>query len=371
MSKDSAPEKWVMAPHTKAKHQILNDYLGAWYPILSNGRGRVLYIDGFAGRGRYGDGSDGSPQIALRRLLTHDSFPQMSQCEFMFMFIEKDKDNCTALEGELEAMRSEYEKEKPWPSNVHPHVINGSFDTEMTELFRIVREQNKQLAPTFAFVDPFGYTRFPMDLLAQIAATPNSELFINFMVGFVQRFITRDHQEAAISALYGRAVDDVLVGLEEGHDRIDHLVDVYADALAEKTNLPYIQRFYMLNRTGNVSYALLHATKNRLGVKRMKAAMWKVDPGGNYRLADRTHGEAVLFEPEPNLARLEAIIIANFTGHSGVTKDDVQWFTVLETAFRETHATPLLKKMEGDGTIVVHRPPGKRGFPAGVTFDFV
>lgn len=367
MTKDSDPKKWVMEPHTKAKHQILHDYLGAWYPILSTHRTRVLYIDGFAGRGRYGDGSEGSPQIALRRLRTHHFLPRMNNCEFVFMFIEKDAENCAALDDELEKLKVEL---APWPSNIKTHVVNGSFDSEMAQLVQAVRDQNRQLAPTFAFIDPFGYTRFPMELLAQIAATPNSELFINFMVGFVQRFITRDHQEAPISALYGMEVDEVLAEFEEDQDRIAHLVDVYAKALSAQTNLEHVQRFYMVNRTGNVSYALIHATSSILGVQRMKAAMWKVDPGGNYKFSDRTDGEAVLFQPTPNFSQLEAIIIAEYAGRKGLTQEELREFALLRTSFRETHILPVLKSLEKSGVISVDRPPGKRQFSAGVTFDF-
>ena len=64
---DSDPDKWVMAPHTRAKHQILQKYLAAWYPILTRWNGRIVYIDGFAGRARYYDGSEGSPQSAAKK----------------------------------------------------------------------------------------------------------------------------------------------------------------------------------------------------------------------------------------------------------------------------------------------------------------
>jgi hypothetical protein len=38
---DSDPDKWVMAPHTRAKHQILQKYLAAWYPILTRWNGEI------------------------------------------------------------------------------------------------------------------------------------------------------------------------------------------------------------------------------------------------------------------------------------------------------------------------------------------
>ena len=56
---------WPIEPHTKAKHQILEEYLKAWYPILSSWQGRVLYLDGFAGPGTYSGGEDGSPRLHI------------------------------------------------------------------------------------------------------------------------------------------------------------------------------------------------------------------------------------------------------------------------------------------------------------------
>jgi hypothetical protein len=66
-----------MAPHTGAKHQIIQKYVAAWYPILSRWNGRVVFIDGFAGRGRYNDGSEWSPQIALHTLLDDGHLERM------------------------------------------------------------------------------------------------------------------------------------------------------------------------------------------------------------------------------------------------------------------------------------------------------
>jgi three-Cys-motif partner protein len=66
--------KWDCPPHTKAKHEMLAKYLDAWYPIIASWNGRLVFLDGFAGRGRYTDGSEGSPLIALRRLIDHRLF---------------------------------------------------------------------------------------------------------------------------------------------------------------------------------------------------------------------------------------------------------------------------------------------------------
>jgi len=64
--------------------------------------GRILFVDGFAGPGRYAGGEEGSPLIALETLLAHPQFqtPQ-GQREVVFIFIKKEQDRAAALEGEL------------------------------------------------------------------------------------------------------------------------------------------------------------------------------------------------------------------------------------------------------------------------------
>lgn len=62
---------WPCDPHTKAKHEILKRYLQRWFPILNKYHGRIIYIDGFSGPGRYTGGELGSPLIALDVAATH------------------------------------------------------------------------------------------------------------------------------------------------------------------------------------------------------------------------------------------------------------------------------------------------------------
>ena len=78
---------WDIKPHTEAKHAILKRYLQAWVPILTQGNfPEILYVDGFAGPGRYSKGEDGSPIIALKEAL---KFKDKIKSKITFLFIEK------------------------------------------------------------------------------------------------------------------------------------------------------------------------------------------------------------------------------------------------------------------------------------------
>ena len=367
MRGDAHPSKWDCPPHTKAKHQMLSRYLGGWYPILSSWNGRVVFLDGFAGRGRYNDGAEGSPLIALRCLLDHRYFPQMRHREFVFYFIEANYENARSLEREIEAFKA---ARAPWPESVKAHVVNEKFDVTANAILSRLREQKKNMAPTFAFVDPFGYSGLPMNLLADLLSYPQSEVFVNFMVGHVQRFIMRDGQEDAMASLFGMDVRDILDGYNGQPDRVRYLRSVYDRQLRERVGFDFVQSFGMINSTGNIGYYLFHGTRHRLGVKLMKDAMWKIDPGGDFTFSDRLAGQDVLFTLEPDLRPLRGYLLRRFRGQNGISIDSLEWETLLHTPYRETHVRPVLKTLEAEKVIRVDRPAGKKQFAAGVTIDF-
>ncbi len=169
---------WELEPQTKAKHELLRRYLGAWFPILTTGgfNRRVVFLDGFAGPGNYKSGEPGSPIIAIDTLVKHKVFKDFDHTEFVFIFIEPDGERFASLEAELTkywAARSGGQ-----PENVKVQTQNDTFEAVASHIVDYMREQKKHLAPTLAFVDPFGWKGVPLaliaDLLSSIAARCSS-----------------------------------------------------------------------------------------------------------------------------------------------------------------------------------------------------
>ena len=327
----------------------------------------IVFFDGFAGRDRYNDGTEGSPLVALSHLLDHRYFPQMGHREFVF-FVEANEENAASLENELAAFRTSRE---PWPENVTYHVVNDKFDVTAQEMIQHLKDQKKNLAPTLAFVDPFGYSGLPMDLLADLLAYPQCEVLVNFMVGHVQRFIERDGQENAMRSLFGMDVHEVLDGYTGQSDRVEYLRSVYDRQLRDRAGFESVQSFAMINNTGNIGYYLLHGTRHPKGVELMKDAMWKIDPGGGFRFSDRMAGQDVLFTLDPDLRPLRVGILETFRGRRGVTTREIEDYALMYTPYRKSHVRPVLKELEKERLIRVSRPGGPRQqFAVGVTMDF-
>jgi three-Cys-motif partner protein len=176
--------RWKIEPHTQAKHLILARYLKAWLPIMASFNGRIVYIDAFAGPGRYNNGEEGSPLIALRSLLENPLFQSQGRnCKVVFFFIEEDEERAEALKGELRELETQY----PLPRWAEYTVIHGEFAPEMTKILDLIEKEGKSLAPTFAFIDPFGYSGVPLEVISRIARNPRCECLINFVYESITR----------------------------------------------------------------------------------------------------------------------------------------------------------------------------------------
>lgn len=364
---DSDPDKWEYPPHTKAKHQILKYYLGGWFPKLSlGGHQRILFIDGFAGRGRYNNGEIGSPIIALETLLDHVAWDQMKSNEFVFYFIEKDEDNVANLEAVIEDFKN---SRAPWPPRVRTCVLDASFEETAEEIARRLAEQKARLAPTFAFVDPFGFKGMKMDTVARLLDHPACEVFVNFMVMYVNRFLEHEYMGSNMNELFGLDVPSILAG-HSGGKRVQYLHDVYAQQLREVGGFTYVQSFAMKNEYGNIEYYLFHGTRHEEGVGLMKDAMWKIDPDGNFTFDDRAV-DGALFEIGPSIGQLKADMLEHFRTRKGVSTAEIYRWGLLETLFRRAHVTTALRQLDKEDFIIkVNRPHSRAQFSEGVTVDY-
>jgi three-Cys-motif partner protein len=356
---------WDLEPHTAAKHAILGRYLSAWLPILSHGGfPEIVYIDAFAGPGTYSKGEDGSPIIALKALLTHKS-PIRATCRFHF--IELDKDRAAALNDGITRLFSEFGR----PANVHVTVHQDEFEKAYATIRPQLAAQRK---PTFAFIDPFGWTGMPFDLVAELVQRPSSEVLINFMFEEVNRFLSHPDQVANFDRLFGgnawiSCVDQL------GHKRNQCLRDLYACQLRERARANYVRHFEMKNARNATDYYLFFATNNFAGLKKMKEAMWKVDEGGQFSFSDATDPNQLVMFDRPRFDILSDQIASEFSGRT-VPVSEVEHFVVAQTAFRETHfKSQVLKPMECSSlpqVKVVKAKPGRRQgtYPDGTVLEF-
>lgn len=354
---------WDLAPHTKAKHEILVRYLNAWFPVLSRYRGRIVFLDGFAGPGVYRTGEAGSPRLALEALLKHSYLMNMRHCEFLFIFNEQHPKRFASLESVV----AEVELDLQLPANVKVVTSENNFSDLAEDLLESLRGKN--LAPTFAFLDPFGYKDVPMELIRNLLAFEKCELFIYFDFNSVLRFSTAGNVDQHLEQLFG--TDEFKDAPPSGDPRRgEFLRELYERQLREFCGFPYVQSFQMVNRRGKTGNYLFFCTRSLKGLSVMKEAMWKVDPSGGYRFSDLLHGQPVLFEPDVDTAPLQRELAAIFRGQC-VSIEEIENYVVAYTPYCQSHIKrKTLAEMQRRNQISSPNQRTRNTYPAGTMVQF-
>lgn len=339
----SAPENtlWEIEPHTKAKHQILRRYLGAWFGILGPRHSRIIYLDGFSGPGRYQNGECGSPIIAIEIALSHNEKERLQ--EVIFVFVEEREDRFFHLKNEIQLLNL--------PKNFHIHIQQNEFENSLEDILDELSNQGERIAPTFAFIDPFGFKGAPFYLIERLLANDKTEVFINFMIDAVNRFL--DHRDDIIrqhiiQLLGTNDIEEILNC--RGGVRIDLIRDRYYRQLRTIAN--FVRYFEMRDQNNRRIYYLFFATNNRLGHVKIKEAFWHVDNQTGYRFSDATNpNQLVLFEIDP-FNELSEILSKKFEGETKLV-EEIRLFVEDKTPYITTHMKKSLCHLESAGRICV------------------
>ncbi|WP_071288493.1 three-Cys-motif partner protein TcmP [Mycolicibacterium llatzerense] len=363
---DSLPTVWKRPPHTKAKHDILTRYLGAWFGIfgMSRHHQRVNVLDGFAGPGRYDDDEPGSPVLTLNTLLDHRSLTAFGDTLFNFIFNEWDDERFASLQEVLAGVKA---SRTPWPKTVRIHERNLNFQELARELLDSI-PADRQLAPTFAFVDPFGYKDVPMSLIRDLVSHPSCELFIYFDFNSVNRFANAGNVDPLLTALFG--CDDYKNAPPADQGRAQFIHDLYERQLRNECDFAHVCSFEMVNQSGHTGSYLFFCTRDDQAYDRMKEAMWKLAPGGGYKFDDRLAGQQVLFEDEANTGPLQDELAQHFAGRTVPVQEVIQ-YVIRKTPFHSGQVkVKTLKPMQTAGRISSPNQKRKGTFPDGTLIEF-
>jgi three-Cys-motif partner protein len=331
----AAPKEtvWEADPHTFSKHAILRHYLAAWFPIISRYNQRIVYYDGFAGPGRYAGGEEGSPLIALNVAKTHSA---KLNAELVFIFVESRKDRYKHLENEIEAMEM--------PSNFKCYIQKNEFEVALRETLDDLDKRELQIAPTFAFIDPFGITGLPFKLIERLLMREKCETFITFMNNAIKRFVTELPDQ--VNSLIGQKnASKEIAEFSSERERVICARELYQKSLQSVAK--FVRFFEMKDLQNRTIYDLFFATNHPSGHVKMKEAMWKIDQSGEYSFSDGVNpDQATLFSPEPG-RDFAKVLWSYFRGRT-VSSCDIMTYTNDKTAYLEKHAKAALKLLEAE-----------------------
>lgn len=357
---------WDLEPHTAKKHEILRRYFQAWLPILAQSNERLLYVDAFAGPGKYSKGEDGSPLVVLKAARDH---VVKFRSELLCLFVESENDRYEHLVKVLNEIKPTL------PANIKFRPLQGRFNEHLSEILTELDEQKRHKAPTLAFVDPFGFSQIPFKDIARLMRYPKCEVFVNFMYDEINRFLSFPNFAQHFDSLFGLPEWRKVLNVEQPIDRFVALYNLYREQLKKVAR--YIRAFLMLNKFNTPDYLLFFATDHLAGLEAMKQAMWKADPSGEFEFSDFTDAknqrQPLLFEATPPYHELQEMIESKFN-RTEIAIEVLSDWVVSDTPFLRTHLKrQVLVPMEKEGAVnVVKSKPGRRKYtyPDGTILKF-
>ena len=352
-------ELWEAAPHTLAKIEIVRQYLVRWFQILGLRYQQLLYIDGFAGPGAYTNTSDSSPMAALSSAAkVLESNPALASREFCFLFTEKEPWCADHLYTTI--------KQAGFPKQIQWDVRKGSFESEVGGVLKEIRAQGQRLAPTFAFIDPFGATGLPFRIIQEILSQRSCEVLLNLdSDGIARIFKANDFAKnhAHLDALFGADIWRTALNPSACIRELSaQILALYKQRLRSIPGIRYVFAFAMHDANGRLSYHLVFASQHPLGLEKMKEAMESVDKSGLYTFSDAAAGQSELSfdfkRPDVFARRLQAVL-----GGTARPYDAFNDYALNETPFRNPKG--MLEHLKQQGLVEVSWKdvPAKRGFP--------
>lgn len=157
------------------KHELLRDYIAPFLGMTgsTNAQGRAVFLDGYAGVGRYEDGSPGSPLLALE--LAKSMLPGRTlDC----VFVEKERKSFESLKGVVEQYQAD---------GVTCAAFNDEVENRLTDVVAKAKG-----VPLLFFLDPCGVGVSYQCLVAaltgpRLGAYPATEVLLNFNTSAVRR----------------------------------------------------------------------------------------------------------------------------------------------------------------------------------------
>lgn len=352
------PSIWDADPHTIAKIAILKGYLQAWLRILGSTRKdeTIVYVDGFAGPGRYRNHEEGSPLGALRvaaSAITGLGSKFIAK-QLHGAFIEKDGARFKVLEEVV----APFEKS----GSLGVTKLCCEFADGIKELQRRLPGAFNGKMPLFIFADPFGGTGIPFRTFAECMSGDRSELLINLDADGIGRIFAADNEgrDDQLTELFGDESWRTELTTGSGLKRLSvEILDLYKKRLRSLSGVKHLWSFAMRGSRDAINYHLVFATKHSLGQKKMKEAMQALDRTGSYSFSDAHRDQLVLFRDD-NVKQYAEALFKKFDGRE-VTKAEADVFALDETPFLDSNK--LLVVLESDLRLQVNSHVGTQRRP--------
>lgn len=251
---------------TLVKHFILERYLLRLSLIVGEAFKGVSYIDCFSGPWQVRDDAyqDSSFGIAVNELrkarekLDERSIPINLSC----FFLESDATAYAKLDAYAQSV-----------TDVICRTMHGRLEEHVNDIVTFVKQQ--QPAFPFVFIDPTGWTGFPLHVIRPLLKLQPGEVLINYMTWHARRWIEADQERNNFDLMYGDATwrpEIANLPPDLSSDlRDDTMVRLYAERIKQAGGFAFVVYTPVLHRECDTThFHLVYATRSDKGLEVFK-----------------------------------------------------------------------------------------------------
>lgn len=333
---------WYYEEQTKMKHKVFEDYFDKWVKILGKYY-NLNYVDGFAGIGTYYDNKGnfyfGSPIIAADDIINNKK-------KATLMLVDKDKKVIKNLKKVVK------HKGLDDSENLKIFFICDDFNKTINEILRTTKDS---VAPTFIFIDPFGFGDVKYKTIRNIMEKiSKAEILITFMYNAIQRFLKETKLSKTFDEVFGTDEWRNIIELPK-KEREEKLIALYVSQVKKisKYGYPYRLTFHHKRMT---YYYLIHLTAHLKGSTIMKSSFAKYSHGRPEWLG--IYGNQMKLT-EMGTAKLDGIkkCLINKYNKKKITFQQIIEENIDTTPYLESEIRNAIKKLEEGGFAYVERFP--------------
>lgn len=269
---------------SRIKAQVVSDYFPQYCRIVNRGKGEgFTYVDLWAGRGKYDDGSLSTP------LLLGDIIAKDCNLRQKVRFVFNDLNNIEILKRNfLERFGDDtFPKEPRW----------GNFNAEnspvITEYLNRKYDPKKINNPALLFFDPFGYAGIDTRSLSNFLKPWGNEIFLFLNVNRVVPALTNpkmgDHIACMFPKFKDQAIAEVTTAVTD-EKRVSLLIKWLATEFKAEIGerLHHCAFKFMESTSRKTSHLIMHFCKHASGYKLVKQVYHDYDNIGAVLNADGT-----------------------------------------------------------------------------------
>jgi three-Cys-motif partner protein len=328
-------------PDSEAKTSIVAYFFGVWLNIVgSSTRGRLGFIDLYAGPGVFLDGSKSTPVLVAETALRSSFAPRVH-----LLFNEMKVDLCDRLKANLAAI----------PEIDHLRVDPITSDEVTPDHDRFLARMRNE--PALMFVDPFGYKGVTLKLFeAFVNETGFRDMIFFFNYRRITAALSNPQFASHMQRLYGteraKRLALELDGLT-GDGRERRVLESFTEALGE-VGVKYFQVFEFIKRGDR----LIFMSKHPKGLEVARDVMGRFSkrdedgvPSFTFERPDETGQQTLQFPATGRpLAQLRNDLLRRFAGRR-LSFDQIYLEHSPGTNFLKENYRKALADMEGNGEV--------------------